>query len=335
MQTRALCMAAAGAPEVLEMRDVELPWPREDDDVLVRLRAAGVNPADAYFRGFGPYVGEAEGCVLGHDGAGVVEAVGAGVTRFEPGDAVCFCYGGIGADPGTYAHHAVVPENALTAIPDGISFEQAAALPLVFITVWESLQERAGLQQGESALIHAGAGGTGHIGVQVARQLGARVAATVSTREKADFVSKLGVERPILYPQEDFVQAVLEWTDGRGVEVVLDNVGAEVLQRSFQALAVYGRAVTLVETPCDTPEATAYNRNLSILNVMMLTPMWLGLRARVAEQAAMVAQGMAWLASGRIAVHVDRTFPLERGAEAHRHIESGHTTGKLVLSVAD
>jgi len=128
---------------------------------------------------------------------------------------------------------------------------------------------------------------------------------------------------------------VLEWTDGRGVEVVLDNVGAEVLQRSFQALAVYGRAVTLIETPCDTPEATAYKRNLSILNVMMLTPMRLGLCARVAEQAAMVAQGMAWLASGRIAVHVDRTFPLERGAEAHRHIESGRTTGKLVLSVAD
>lgn len=335
MQTRALCVAAAGAPEVLEMRDIDLAWPGEDSDVLVRLRAAGVNPADAYFRAFGPYVGDAAGCVLGHDGAGVIEAVGSAVTRFQPGDAVCFCYGGIGADPGTYARHAVVPESALAAIADGVSFEQAAALPLVFITVWESLYERAGLRQGESALIHAGAGGTGHIGVQVARQLGARVAATVSTPEKAAFVAKLGVERPILYPEEDFVQAVLAWTEGRGVDVVLDNVGAEVLRRSFEATAVYGRAVTLIETPADTSEATAYNRNLSILNVMMLTPMWLGLRARVAEQAAMVAQGMRWLAEGRIAVHVDRTFPLESGAEAHRSIESGGTTGKLVLVVAD
>jgi NADPH2:quinone reductase len=161
------------------------------------------------------------------------------------------------------------------------------------------------------------------------------VAATVSTPEKVDFVAKLGAECPALYPQEDFVRAAIEWTDGRGVDVALDNVGAEVLQRGFEALAVYGRAITLIETPSDTPEATAYNRHLSILNVLMPTPMWLEMRARVAEQAAMLAQGMAWLAEGGIAVYVACTFPLERGAEADRSIEAGGTTGKLVFTVAD
>ncbi|HEY5658167.1 MAG TPA: zinc-binding dehydrogenase [Myxococcota bacterium] len=335
MQTRALSMRAAGGPEVLEMGDLELPWPRNETDVLVRLHATSVNPADAYFRSSGPYLGEATGCVLGHDGAGVVEAIGSGVTHFQPGDRVCFCYGGIGGEPGNYALHTVVPEYVLAPIPDGVPFAQAAALPLVFITVWESLQERAGLREGEFALIHGGAGGTGHVGVQVARELGARVAATVSTPEKAELVAKLGAERPIIYPQEDFVRAALEWTGGRGVDVVLDNVGVEVLQRSFEALAVYGRAVALVESPADTPEATAYNRNLTIANVMMLTPMWLGMSERVAEQAAIVARGVSWLAEGRITVHVGRTFPLERGADAHRCIEAGGSTGKIVLTMSD
>ncbi len=331
----AVRMTGPGGPGVLKPGRVALPWPAGPRDVLVRLKAAGVNPADVYFRAFGPYVGDGRNVILGHDGAGIVEEIGAEVSGVRVGDAVCFCHGGIGGAPGTYSEYAVVPEPLLVAKPENVDFREAAALPLVFITIHESLSERARVADGDRVLIHAGAGGTGHIGVQVARLLGGRVAATVSTRAKAEFVSGLGVERPILYRDEDFVEACREWTGGRGLDVALDNVGEDVFRRTLKAMSTYGRVVTLIGTPGDTKEEDAYNGNLSLYNVMMLTPMWRGLSARMSEQAAMVRQGMSWLAQGRIRIHVDRTFPLERAAEAHAHIEAGGATGKIVLTIDD
>ena len=331
--TKAVVMTRVGGPEVLEAKRLSLTWPGAPDHVLVRLKAASVNPADTQFRSLGPYVGNGENCVLGHDGAGVVEEVGPGVTHFKPGDAVCFYFGGIGADPGTYAEHAVVPEGVLVAKPDEIGFIEAAALPLVFITVWESLYERGKLGEGEFALIHGGAGGTGHVAVQVAKLLGGRVSATVSSKEKADFVADLGAERSILYRNEDFVDAALDWTGGQGIDVALDNVGPEIMQKTFQAMATYGRVVTLMGTPSDTEDETAYIGNLTIANVMMLTPMWRGMKARMEEQAAMVAKGMDWLATGRLKMHVTETFPLERAAAAHKRLEAGGMTGKIVLTM--
>ncbi len=332
-RTSAVVMERPGGPEVLVLRDQLLPWPAGDHDVLVRLVAAGVNPADTFFRALGPYLGDGRNCVLGHDGAGIVEQTGAAVTRVRPGDGVCFCYGGIGAAPGTYARHAVVPEGVLVAKPDNVDFVHAAALPLAFITAWESLAERARVAAGEQVLIHAGAGGTGHIAVQVARLLGGRVAATVSTRAKVDFVSRLGVERPVLYRDEDFVAAAREWTGGRGLDVALDNVGGEVMRRTFAAMAIYGRVVTLMGTPADTEGEDAYNSNLTICNVMMLTPQWRGLEQRALEQAGMVRRGMAWLAEGRLEVHVQDTFALAQAGAAHARLEAGGMSGKLVLTV--
>jgi len=329
----AMIMTEPGEPEVLRPASVPLAWPAGPDQVLVRLKAAGLNPADAYFRRFGPYCGDGKNCILGHDGAGVVEEVGAGVKAFKAGDPVCFYHGGIGATPGTYAGYAVVPEALLVPKPDSVGFTEAAALPLVFITLWESLNERAGVKKGEFVLIHGGAGGTGHIGVQVARLLGGRVAATVSSGTKADFVTALGAERPILYREEDFVAAARAWTGGNGLDVALDNVGGEIMQRTYAAMAAYGRIVTLMGTPADTQGDDAYNGNLTIHNVMMLTPMWRGLQARLREQAGMVRQGIAWLAEGRLKVHVGKTFPLGEAAAAHRFLESGGVTGKLVLTM--
>jgi NADPH:quinone reductase len=329
----AMAMSGPGGPEVLRPLRLPRPEPSQPRQVLVRLAAAGVNPADLWFRAHGPYVGDGRGCILGHEGAGVVEAVGAAVTRVKPGDPVCFCHGGIGADPGTYAEQVLVPEELLVPVPPGVDLLQAAALPLVFITLWESLHERARLAPGEQVLIHAGAGGTGHIGVQVARRLGGRVAATVSTQEKAALVSGLGAERPILYKDEDFVAAAREWTGGRGLDVALDNVGAEVLQRTFKAMAVYGRVVTLMGTPGDTEAEDAYNGNLTIANVMMLTPMWRRMESRLAAQADMLRTGIAWLAEGSLRVHLDRVIPLEQAAEAHRRLQGGGTQGKIVLRI--
>jgi NADPH:quinone reductase and related Zn-dependent oxidoreductases len=210
---------------------------RGPGDVLVRLKAAGINPADAYFRRFGPYVQSEGPFIPGHDGAGEVEAVGAQVRRFKPGDAVCFCDGGIGGDPGTYAEFAVVPSSRLVRKPPHVDFVQAAALPLVAITLWESLYERARVRAGEQVLIHAGAGGTGHIGIQLARLAGARVATTVSTQAKATLAAELGAELVIPYRDQDFVAAVKDWTRGRGLDLALDNLGGEAMQRTFAAMA--------------------------------------------------------------------------------------------------
>ncbi len=331
---QAAVLAAPGGPEALELKEVDIPWPASDGDVLVRLKAAALNPADSYFRSFGPYI-EGEGpCILGHDGAGVVEAVGGGVSRVGPGDRVCFCNGGIGGGFGTYAEFAVVPESQLAAVPDGVDDATAAALPLVLITVWESLYDRAQLSVDEFVLIHAGAGGTGHIAVQLAALRGARVAATVSGDAKADFVKALGAERPILYRDEDFARAALDWTGSPGLHVALDNLGPEVLLKTFGAMAPYGRIVTLMGTPGDDAEETAYVKNLTIHNVMMLTPMVLGLQARLDAQAGIVAEGLRLLAEGQLQVAIDGTFALADIAAAHARLDAGGFMGKIVLSIA-
>ena len=330
---RAIVATGLGEPDVLELRSVPLHWPRGPGDVLVRLKAAGVNPADAYFRRFGPYVQSEGPFIPGHDGAGEVEAVGAQVRRFKPGDAVCFCDGGIGGDPGTYAEFAVVPASRLVRKPPHVDFVQAAALPLVAITLWESLYERARVRPGEQVLIHAGAGGTGHIGIQFARLAGARVATTVSTQAKATLAAELGAELVIRYREQDFVAAVKDWTKGRGLDVALDNLGAEAMQRTFSAMAPYGRVVTLMGTPGDTAEGAAYNGNLTIHNVMMLTPLWRGLTTRLRQQADRVQKSMTLLAEGKLRVVIDQVFPMTEAAAAHRYLESGKATGKVVLTV--
>jgi NADPH2:quinone reductase len=302
--------------------------------VLVRLMAAGVNPADVYFRELGPYVTGPQPFVPGHDGAGIVEACGEAVTAVNPGDRVAFCNGGIGSTPGTYATHAVVPASQLAAIPDGIDWETAAALPLVAITAFEALMERAHVKAGDFVLVHAGAGGTGHMAVQFAVRAGARVAATVSTENKSEFVRRLGAERTIRYDKEDFVAACREWSEGRGLDVALDNVGPEVMKRTYKAMAPYGRIATLMGTPGDDGEETAYVGNLSIHNVMMLTPMLLGLKERLAHQAKIVASCLKRVASGDIGVHVAGRFPLRDAALAHKTLARGGLTGKLVLITA-
>jgi NADPH2:quinone reductase len=270
--SEAAVMCRIGAPDVFEIQEIDLPWPGNSDEVLVRMQSAGINPADTFFRALGPYIGDGQGSVLGHDGAGVVEAVGDSVSQVKVGDRVCFCNGGLGGDPGTYARHAVVPEWLLAKVPDAIELASAAALPLVFITAWEAFSERAQIRQGESALIHGGAGGTGQIAIQVARELGARIATTVSSDAKAELVHSLGAEIAINYLVDDFVAAARRWTNDEGVNVAFDNAGPEVFQQTLAAMTPYGRIVTLMGTPGDIDEI-AYNNNLSIHNVMMLTPM--------------------------------------------------------------
>lgn len=332
---KAIVMTEPGSPQVLQAKRVDVPWPASGSDVLVRLKAAALNPADAYFRSFGPYVEQDGPCILGHDGAGIVEQVGSDVSRVQPGQRVCFCNGGIGAHPGSYAEFAVVPETQLAPVPDAVDDASAAALPLVFITAWESIYERAQVGRGESVLVHAGAGGTGHIAVQLAAVLGARVATTVSSEAKIELVTKLGAERAIAYRSEDFVEVAREWSDGRGVDVALDNLGAEVFRKTIGAMAPYGRLVTLMGMPGDDDEETAYVQNLTVHNVMMLTPMLLGLQARLDHQATLVARGLQMLARGEIQVVIDSRYALDDIVAAHVRLDNGSNTGKIVIDIAD
>lgn len=330
---KAAIATSPGGPEVLEIKQVDIPWPATDQHVLVRLKVAALNPADAYFRAFGPYIDDGRPCILGHDGAGVVEQIGSGVSLVQPGQRVCFCNGGVGGDFGTYAGFAVVPESQLAIIPDSVDDATAAALPLTFITGWESLYDRAQLGSGEFSLIHGGAGGTGQIAVQLAALRGARVATTVSSDAKAEFVTSLGAERPILYRSEDFVQASLDWTEDKGLDVALDNIGPEGMQKTFAAMAPYGRVVTLMGTPGDDSDETAYVKNLTIHNVMMLTPMLLGLQARLDEQATIIRNGLKLLAEEKLRILIDSQFGLSDIAAAHTLLDAGGTTGKIVILI--
>jgi NADPH2:quinone reductase len=328
----AMVATSRGGPEVLALKQVPLRWPAGKGDVLVRLRAAALNPADVYFRKLGGYIESPAGFILGHDGAGIVEEVGSDVRAVKPGDRVCFCYGGIGGECGTYAEFAVVPADVVVPIPAHMDFVTASALPLVFITLAESLWDRANVKAGETVLIHAGAGGTGHIGVQLAKLRGAKVATTVSSGQKAAIATDLGAEFVIPYRERNFVTAAMEWTSGRGLDVALDNVGAKVMPETFKAMAPYGRVVTLSGASADVDYA-AYNGNLTLHNVMMLTPMWKGLVERLRAQARHVRDGIALVADRQLKIIVDRVFPLKEAPAAHRYLESGQAIGKVVLDI--
>jgi NADPH2:quinone reductase len=329
MKIKAIVVTEKGGPEVLKLSEVDLVWPRGPDDVLVELRAAALNPADVFFRELGGYVAGPDPFVLGHDGMGVVKDVGPMVTRVKPGDRVCFCNGGIGGAMGTYAEAAVVPEWQLARVPDAVDDATAAALPLVTITCWESLYERAEVEAGEHVLIHGGAGGTGHVAVQLAALRGARVAATVSSPEKAKIVRGLGVELPINYRNSDFAEEALAWSGG--IHVAFDNAGAEVMQKTYRAMAPYGRVVTLMGVAPDDADLNAYNLNLSLHNVMMLTPMWKGLKERLQAQAAIIARSLELVAEGKLRIMLAESFTLADAAKAQAFLESGKAMGKVIL----
>ena len=327
-------MNQPGGPEVLEVRSLPMPALPSAQHVRVRLYAAGVNPVDTKLRANGTYYPDRLPTVLGCDGAGVVEEVGAKVTRFQSGDKVYFCSGGIGGEPGNYATYNTVHEDCAARMPGNLDFVQAAAVPLVLITAWEALYNRASLQPADRVLIHAAAGGVGHVAVQLARHTLARVAATVGDADKAAFVRRLGAERVIEYKNEDFVAAALDWTGGAGVDLTLDTVGGETFCKSFAATRVYGQVVTLLQTSCDANAMkTARTRNQGIHYELMLTPMFLGLHAARVHQRQILEAGAELIEQGKLAVHVSEVFPLTEAAEAHRRLAAGHTTGKIVLRI--
>ena len=328
---KAVLMPTIGEPEVLTVQQIPEPQIQTPSQLKVQVKAAGVNPIDTKLRSRGVFLPEGLPAVLGCDGAGVVVETGSAVQRFRPGDEVWYCSGGLGGPLGNYAEFTLVDEAVCSLKPKALAYETAAAGPLVLITAWEALFDRARLHAGQTVLIHAGAGGVGHVAIQLAKSVGARVLSTVSSAEKAVFVKGLGADEAIIYPQEDFVEAVDRLTEGLGAEVILDTVGPKVFEQSIPAVAHYGDLVTLLDPGSAVNWKEARNRNLRIAFTLMLTPMLQDLPAARAHHAQILAECGKLIETDRLRIEVARCLSMEQAAEAHRQIEAGHTQGKLVL----
>lgn len=330
---RAVLMTAQGGPEVLEVREIPEPAIVSPQEIKVRLRAAGVNPVDTKLRARGTFYPHAGPAVLGCDGAGVVVETGAEVKRFQPGDEVWFCDGGLGGAQGCYAEYKVLDQHVARHKPASIDFFEAAAAPLVLITAWEALHDRALIEPGDRLLLPGAAGGVGHVALQLAVLAGAHVLGAAGSRDKADFARSLGAEECILHRDRDIVAAALEWSGGRGVDIALDTVGGEILRRCVEAVAHYGDLVTLLEPPANMTWKEVRTRNLRVGFVLMLTPMIRDLPAARAHHGDILDRCAERFECGELKVHVDRVLPLEEAAQAHRLVEGHGLKGKLVLDL--
>lgn len=328
---QAVIMTGPGPCDRLHLQEIDEPVIDAPCQIKVRIHAAGVNPIDTKLRARGTFFPDALPTVLGCDGAGEVVEVGPEVDRFQPGDRVWFCHGGIGADQGNYAEYRVIDQDIARAMPASIDYATAAGGPLALITAWEALYDRAQLSEGKSVLVHAGAGGVGHLAIQLAKRRGARVLTTVSNETKAQFVQALGADEIINYKLHDFADRVNEMTGGRGVDVVFDTVGPEVFKRSIACTAPYGDLVTILDPGENLSFKEARNRNLRIGFTLMLTPMLRDLPEARAHQGEILDQCARWIDEGHLRIEVTHPLPLARAAEAHRMIEDGHATGKIVL----
>lgn len=328
---QAIRINRAGDASSLSIDDeVDIPVIQHDNQVLVRLKAIGINPIDTKIRSNPgafplelPYI---PGC----DGAGIIEAVGDAVTHFKVGDEVLYCQCGFHGVQGSYAEYAMVEQHYLAHKPHTLSFEEAAALPLAFITAWEALFDRARLQHGQKVLIQAGAGGVGHIAIQLAKDHGCEVATTVSSDEKADFVKSLGADCIINYQQDDVVSRVNDWSNG-GVDAAFDTVGGKILEQCFSCVRPYGDVVTILQPDADTQWSEARLRNLRFSMELMLSPAIMQLPVEQARHGNLLKNAAALCSSQHLRVHIAESFPLNGASAAHSKLEQEHPAGKLIL----
>ena len=316
-----------GGPEALTPTSRPVPEPGAGE-VLVRLVAAGVNRPDVLQRqgGYPPPPGASD--IPGLEIAGGVVALGPGVGDFAIGDQVTALVTG-----GGYAEYCTAPVPQCLPIPDGLSPIEAACLPETFFTVWTNVFDRGGLRAGETFLVHGGSSGIGTTAIQMAKAFGARVFATAGSAEKCRACEKLGAERAIDYRDEDFVQVVKEATGKKGVNVILDMVGGDYVQRNISALAPDGRLCYIAFLGGSTAEVDFLPMMLKRITISGST-----LRARSVEFKGAIAGNLrnkVWprIAAGEIKPVVHATFPLAEAAEAHRLMESSAHIGKIALTV--
>lgn len=323
----AIEIAEPGGPEVLRpvMRPVPRPGPGE---ILVKVRAAGVNRPDVMQRKgqYPPPPGASD--IPGLEIAGTVAALGDGVAALAPGDALCALVAG-----GGYAEYCVAPAPQCLPVPAGLGMVEAAALPETCFTVWDNVFTRGRLAAGETLLVHGGSSGIGTTAIQIARARGARVLTTAGSDEKCRACKALGAARAINYRTEDFVAAVKEVTDGKGVDVVLDMVGGDYVGRNLNALGQGGRLVQIA-----IQKGTKAEIAVHLIMVKQLTITGSTLRARPVAEKGAIARAVretVWplIEKGKFKPLIHKTFPLSAASEAHALMDSSAHIGKIVLTV--
>lgn len=320
----------AGGPDVLRLATGPVSRPNPDE-VLVRVQAAGVNRPDLLQRQGAYPPPPTASPILGLEVAGDVAAVGEAVTALKPGDRVCAL-----ANGGGYAEYCAVPALQCLPWPAGYDAIKAAALPETYFTVWANLFQMGRLARGESVLVHGGTSGIGVTAIQLAREFGARVYATAGSREKCEACERLGAAAAINYREADFVERIQRLTDGQGVNVVLDIVGAPYTSRNLACLAMDGRLIqvgTLEGAKVEGFDLTAVMRRRASLTGSTMRPRTSAEKGRIAQ----ALRETVWplLAAGRCAPVIHKVFPLAEAAAAHRLMESSTHIGKIVLAVAD
>jgi NADPH2:quinone reductase len=310
-----------GPPEVLRYEEAPQPQPREGE-VLVKLAAIGVNFIDVNMRS-GIYPAKLP-MAIGQEGAGTVSAVGSGVTSVKAGDLVAYVN-----VLGAYAEYAVVPASKIVGVPPGLTLQTAAAVLLQGMTAQYLVHDTFPLRKGNTALVHAAAGGVGQLLVQMAKGIGAHVIATVSTQEKAAVAKRAGADDVINYTESDFEQEVTKITKGQGVDVVYDSVGKTTFEKSLRCLRPRGYLVLLGQASGVVPPVS-----LSILqgrSLFLTRPMLRDYTATHEELERRAQEVFGLVLSGKLAVNIQKVLSLSQAAEAHHILEGRGTTGKLIL----
>ena len=311
-----------GGPEVLTLEEIPVPEPKAGE-ARVKIEAIGVNYIDVYQR-TGLYPLQTP-FTLGTEGAGIVDAVGPNVTEVKKGERV-----GYAMIPGSYAEYAIVPAARLVLIPPNIDARSAAALMLQGMTAHYLTHSTYPLKKGETALLHAAAGGVGLLVIQIAKQLGATVIGTVSTEAKAKLAKEMGADHLILYTQSDFLAEVKKLTDGRGANVVYDSVGQTTFDKSLDCLRPRGYLVLFGQSSGPVPPFDP--GKLAAKGSLFLTrPSLAHYTLERSELLQRANEVFNWTATGKLKVRIDKTFPLAEAAEAHRQLEERKTTGKVIL----
>ena len=319
---KALLVKQTGGPEVMELVDLPVPEPKANEAV-VKLAAAGVNFIDVYFRE-GRYKAQVP-FIPGQEGAGIVTAVGNDVKAVKPGDRVAWT-----ATLGCYAEYAAVAADRLVSIPSGVSDQQAAATMLQGMTAHYLLYDSWPLKKGETALVHAAAGGVGLLLVQMAHNIGARVIATVSTEDKARLARDAGADDVILYSQTDFEAETKKLMGGKGVDVVYDSVGQTTFEKGLNLLRPRGMMVLFGGSSGAVPpfDPIILTQKGSLFLTRPSLGNYIATREELVERSEAV---FGMIAAGKLRLRTEHTYPLAEAQRAHRELEGRKTTGKLLL----
>jgi NADPH2:quinone reductase len=320
---KAIRVDSYGGPEKLVYQDIENPTPKSGE-ALVRIEAIGVNFIDVYHRtGLYPLPLP---FTPGTEAAGVVESIGPDVSEIQVGDRIAYAMA-----VGSYAEYAIVPATQLVKIPDEIDAPSAAAAMLQGMTAHYLVTSTYPLKRGDTALIHAAAGGVGLLLIQMAKRIGARVFGTVSTEEKAKLAREAGADEVIIYTERDFQEEVKRATDGKGVQVVYDSVGKTTFMKSLDSLAPRGLLALFGQSSGSVPPFDA--ALLAQKGALFLTRPSLGHYTATREELLWRAGDvLAWVKAGELKLRIGKRFPLAEAAEAHRQLEGRATTGKVLLT---